>query len=297
MHGMYGFPPRALAAAEAEAVQFSPLVPQSRSLEDSAPASLRSLVMLAPPGTLERRYALALALRALSPGGRLTVMALNTRGGTRLKDELAYFGCAAHAEGRQHYRLCACTRPEHPQHLKEAVAAGGLQRTETGLWSQPGVFSWNRIDPGSALLAAALPAFSGKGADLGAGNGYLARAALASPAIESLTLVDVDRRAVEAAQKNVTDARAHFLWSDARALPLAGLDFVIMNPPFHEAGMEYQPLGQQFTEAAARALRPGGSCWLVANRHLPYEATLRAAFAQVLPRGEAGGYKLFEARR
>ena len=57
-----------------------------------------------------------------------------------------------------------------------------------GLWSQPGVFSWNRIDPGSALLAQTLPALSGKGADFGCGVGYLAHTVLASPAVTHLTL-------------------------------------------------------------------------------------------------------------
>jgi 16S rRNA (guanine1207-N2)-methyltransferase len=44
-------------------------------------------------------------------------------------------------------------------------------------------------------------------------------------------------------------------------------------------------------------LRKGGVCWLVANRHLPYEAPLADAFAQVEVRADAGGYKVFEARK
>jgi 16S rRNA (guanine1207-N2)-methyltransferase len=35
----------------------------------------------------------------------------------------------------------------------------------------------------------------------------------------------------------------------------------------------------------------------VANRHLPYEAPLAAAFAGVRLAADAGGYKVFEARR
>ena len=44
-------------------------------------------------------------------------------------------------------------------------------------------------------------------------------------------------------------------------------------------------------------LRRGGVCWIVANRHLPYEATLATAFAEVAVRADAGGYKIFEARK
>ena len=43
-------------------------------------------------------------------------------------------------------------------------------------------------------------------------------------------------------------------------------------------------------------LRPGGVCWLVANRHLPYEATLTAVFKSVRLDHEADGFKIFEAK-
>ena len=44
------------------------------------------------------------------------------------------------------------------------------------------------------------------------------------------------------------------------------------------------------------ALLPlGGVLWMVANRHLPYEAELNAAFARVRPAADKGGYKVFEA--
>ena len=47
--------------------------------------------------------------------------------------------------------------------------------------------------------------------------------------------------------------------------------------------------------AARRALRKGGTLWLVANRHLPYEAVLAAAFRRVEARTDKGGYKVVEA--
>jgi 16S rRNA (guanine1207-N2)-methyltransferase len=126
----------------------------------------------------------------------------------------------------------------------------------------------------------------------------LARAVLASDRVSRLLLVDIDRRAVAAARRNVADPRAEFLWADLRAAtPPPGLDFVVMNPPFHDGGGEDRALGQAFIERAAAMLRPGGVCWLTANRHLPYEAPLGRHFAAVRLVAEEGGYKIHEARR
>ena len=81
-----------------------------------------------------------------------------------------------------------------------------------------------------------------------------------------------------------------------RTLEAAGdLDFVVSNPPFHDGGAEDRRLGQAFIRKAAELLHKGSVLWCVANRHLPYEAELNAAFKRVRMVADAGGYKLFEA--
>ncbi|MGA0600557.1 class I SAM-dependent methyltransferase [Caulobacter sp. KR2-114] len=297
---VYGAPPPALAAPAAGAVQVSPLSPGATALEAIDDGSLESLVMLAPPGTVERRYALAQALRALKVGGRLTALAPKDKGGSRLGKELQAFGCAVGETARKHHRICVVARPPQPQGLDAAIAEGG-PRQLGGLWTQPGVFSWDRIDPGTALLAETLPSLSGAGADFGCGIGILGLKVLAAPAVSRLALLDIDRRAVEAAQRNVTDPRADIRWADVRGAHgaqagLADLDFVVMNPPFHDGGAEDKALGQGFIRAARAALRKGGVLWMVANRHLPYEAVLAEAFAKVTPHADRGGFKVLEAR-
>ncbi|WP_163545134.1 methyltransferase, partial [Klebsiella pneumoniae] len=69
---------------------------------------------------------------------------------------------------------------------------------------------------------------------------------------------------------------------------LKALDFVVMNPPFHDGGAEDKALGQAFVRRAADLLKPRGTCWLVANRHLPYEAVLAPLFKTVTMRVETG---------
>jgi 16S rRNA (guanine1207-N2)-methyltransferase len=296
---VYGAPPASLAPPPTGAVQASPLVPGAQRLEDIGPDSLAGAVIAAPPGAVERRYVLALALRALTPGALLIALAPKDKGGSRLRKELEAFGCTVEESARQHHRICHVKRPETLIGLDAAVAAGAPQVCEAlGLWTQPGVFSWDRPDPGSRLLRAALPQLSGRGADLGCGVGYLAKAVLASTNVMRLELIDIDRRAVEAARRNLADARCEFHWADVRHAPaLADLDFVVMNPPFHDAGQEDKSLGQAFIRRSHQVLRKGGVVWLVANRHLPYEGVLGELFSTVALKGEAEGFKIFEARK
>lgn len=295
--GLYGAPPRELAERPEGAVQYSPLVPGSAALER---AVLSSMTMLAPPGAVERRYILALTLRALEPGGRLIVMAPKDKGGSRLRKELEAFGYAVAEDARRHHRICTVEGVAVPRGVEPAITEGAPRLSEAlGLWTQPGVFSWDRIDPATLLLMDALPSLAGAGADFGCGLGILAHKVLASKAVESLSLIDIDHRAIDCARRNVNDPRASFHWADIADgdPPLASLDFVVMNPPFHAAGIEDKHLGQQFIRRAAQVLRPGGVCWLVANRHLPYERVLAEHFKTSQTVAEAHGFKVFEARK
>ncbi len=297
--GVYGRPSPELVTVPPGAVQLSPLIPLGSKIEDAADGSFGTIVMSAPSGVLERRFALAHALRVLAPDGVLTVLAPKDRGGARLAKDLTGFGCTVAETSRRHHRICRVVGPENPSNLGEAIAAGSPQIPPAlGLWSQPGIFSWDRPDPGSVALIGKLPPLAGKGADFGCGVGLLAQAVLQGASVTALTLIDIDRRAMEAARRNIDDPRAAFLWEDIRSAEgLSGLDFVVMNPPFHDGGIEDRALGEAFIIHAAASLRVGGVCWLVANRHLPYEAALKTHFARALQVAQGEGYKIYEARR
>jgi 16S rRNA (guanine1207-N2)-methyltransferase len=298
--GVYGAPPSDLAAVPRDAVQLSPLIPGSASLDNQPEASLDAVTMLAPPGTLERRYALALALRALKAGGVLCALAPKDKGGTRLRKEIEGFGCTVEDISRRHHRIVTARRPAQLTGLDEALADGGPRLSDDlKVWTQPGVFSWDRLDPGTILLIEHLPRLTGRGADFGCGLGFLSHAVLTSPAVEQLTLIDIDRRAVECAQHNIADTRARFLWGDVRDHhpDLSDLDFVVMNAPFHDAGQEERGLALRFVQRAAEALHKGGVCLMVANRHLPYEAALTPLFKHIALIVQTAGYKIYEARK
>lgn len=295
---LYGRPP-VVFDPPGDAIQTSPLIPDSAALEAQTPGSADAVMIYAPPGVLERRYTLALALKALKPGGRLDAMAPKDKGGSRLGKELKAFGLDVAETAKAHHRRCVVIRPETVEEpaIEAAIQDGG-PRIVPGLeaWSQPGIFAWDRIDAGSALLAQHLPALKGEGVDLGCGYGALATVALRSSTVTKLKLVDIDRRAIRAARQNIEDPRAKVWWADVRTLDAQGdKDFVISNPPFHDGGAEDRRLGQAFIRKAAELLKKGGLAWIVANRHLPYEAELNAAFRRVRLVADAGGYKLFEA--
>ncbi len=301
---VYGTPPSALADVPEGAIQVSPLIPGARSLEDQPDGSLSRFVMLAPPGTVERRYAMAQGLRALAPGAPFTVLAPKDKGGARLAKELKAFGCAFEPNSKHHHKICSGHRPETLEGIQEAIEDGAPRfLDELGLWSQPGIFSWNRLDPGSAALIGQLPPLEGRGADFGCGAGTLAKTILGGPKVTQITLIDIDRRATDAARRNIDDPRARIAWADIRQPGvLAGicpnaLDFIVMNPPFHDGGAEDRALGQGFIAVAASVLRKGGTLWLTANRHLPYEAVLRDHFSRVTLRVEEHGFKVYEARK
>jgi 16S rRNA (guanine1207-N2)-methyltransferase len=297
MIAVYGEPPRELAPLPAGAKQTSDLIPGSQSLADVPEGSLEGAVVYAPPGAIERRFALAQALRALAPGAGLTALAPKDRGGARLGRELAEFGCEVSESAKRHHRICRASRPTDLAAVDEAIQNGAPRRVAGIGWTQPGVFSWDRVDPGTELLADLLPPLAGEGADFGCGIGLLAQTVLKSSAVGKLSVIDIDRRALDCARRNLDDPRVRFEWADVRALALSGLDFVVMNPPFHDGGREDRALGQAFIGQAAAALKSGGGLWLVANRHLPYEAPLAAHFAKVRLVGEAKGFKVYEARR
>ncbi len=299
-HAVYGLPPDDLVEVPGDAVQVSPLIPGAARLEDLSENSLDSATVLAPPGTLERRYVLAQVLRAVAPAGGWSPWHRRTGAAPGWPRNWLAFGCAATDQPRRHHRICSLDRPPEPTGIAEAIDEGAPRHVDNlALCTQPGIFSWDRLDPGTALLLANLPPLKGRGADFGCGLGILSRAVLGSEAVTALTLLEIDRRAVEMARRNVADPRVTILWSDIRtagAVP-DRLDFVVTNPPFHDGGIEDQALGRTFIARAAESLRPGGTLWLVANAHLPYEAALREAFRSVSVTAQAGGYRAFEARR
>lgn len=264
------------------------------------------LVMLLPPRQREASRAMyARALDHLQPGGILLAAQSNAEGAKSSEDDLARLIGPLQVLSKHKCRVfwsAAESRPDRA--LQDAWRDLDAPRpiAGSGFLSRPGVFAWDRIDAASRLLAEHLPAdLQGEAADLGAGWGYLSIELLRRcPGITALDLFEADARALDLAQQNLAAVeprrRLGFHWHDVtRGLP-AQYDLIVCNPPFHTQQAGARPdIGRAFIAAAARALRPGGRLWLVANRHLPYEAALGEGFDAVRIHAQQDGFKIIEA--
>jgi len=219
----------------------------------------------------------------LADGGTLVCAGSNDDGAASLEKNVAKAFGRTDTLSKFHCRVFWFDRTDkRPPDYWRGLA--GLQPVGSGPWlSQPGLFSWDHIDDGSALLARHLPDdLAGRVADFGCGWGYLARETLArNPSITAIDLIDAEHRALEAARVNIVDVRARFHWLDltTESAP-ATYTAIVCNPPFHTGRASTPALGQQMIEAASRALEPGGRFFMVANRGLPYEPLLKAHFSR-----------------
>ncbi len=177
----------------------------------------------------------------------------------------------------------------------EWMAGGEMSANKDGFITAPGMFSSEKVDNGSALLAPYLEGLKGRVADLGAGWGWLSAQAL-GPDVLEMVLFEAEHMALAAARQNLTDPRVRFEWANVLALPKQlPFDTVISNPPFHQSRSAEPSLGVGFIQAAAKLLTPKGRLLMVANRQLPYERALEGAFRKVEMLKQTNGFKLFEA--
>jgi 16S rRNA (guanine1207-N2)-methyltransferase len=269
---------------------------------EDAKGSYSFIVLIAPKQKDELAFLIAKSLRILAPGGILVTAAENLAGGKILESLYKEFGLFPHSLSKHKSRVVWAVFAAPVESLvQQSLARGSFQQRKDGLWTCPGLFSWDRLDTGTEILLESLPEkLSGKGADLGAGIGEIGLRLLPSQAgIQKLICAEHDARAIFCARKNLAPygERVDFLWADASGanLPIANLDFVVMNPPFHKGKDEDSSLGKAFVRQASRILKKGGRLILVANTHLPYERTLESEFSAISVLRQDRGFKVIEA--
>lgn len=265
------------------------------------------LVLVLPPRQREEARALFARAAALAaPGGIVVASVTNNEGAKSGEADLKRLAGLGGSLTKNHCRVF-WTRPldgthDAALHAQWSKLDAPRPILDGRFSSRPGVFAWDRIDPASALLVEHLPTdLAGKGADLGAGYGYLSAEVLSrSTKVTSLDLYEAEARALELAKRNLASfekqATLGYRWHDVTTGLSEQYDFIVSNPPFHTQSRADRPdVGRRFIAVAAESLKPGGRLFLVANRHLPYEAVLNASFGQVRVVGERDGFKVIEA--
>ncbi len=268
---------------------------------DDAAKDFDIAVMLAPKNQIESLYMLARALMAVKTGGMMVMAADNKAGGGRLVNNLKSFGLEHIQSDTRNKARVVWARVDglDMAAIERALNEGAMQLVgDTGFQSQPGIYGWNKIDTGSRLLAQHLTdQLKGRGADFGCGYGYLSRFILDHHKPKSLALIDADARALAVSRLNCISDECDIVyeWADLTAseLPVRMLDFIVMNPPFHEGKASNSDIGAAFIRSAAKSLRRNGRLWMVANNHLPYEPVLNDSFFKVEKIVEAQGFKVF----
>ena len=229
---------------------------------------------------LENEMRVAEALSRVSFGGLIVVAGGKEDGIQPLKKRLMQLGIACGHLPKYHGVALWFQRPAGVDALVARLGKPAA-RIDNRFTAGPGQFSWDRIDEGSELLLARLPAdFRGNVADFGAGWGYLSVSfAQRCPGIKGIDLFEADFQALESARANMAEhcegVHARYFWQDLVGEEVKDkYDLIIMNPPFHEGHAADPAIGQAFIRRAAGALKIGGQVLLVANRGLPYEPVL-----------------------
>lgn len=160
--------------------------------------------------------------------------------------------------------LATKTEPLKKEKNFESRFALRDQGTLVQLISRPGVFSHRRVDGGARALLKELQISDGQRLlDVGCGCGTIALAAASrGPNIEVLA-VDADARAVQVTQlgaelNGLTNVRTELNCTGDAGEP-GTFDIVTGNPPYFS---QYH-IAQLFLDTAIRALKPGGTVYMV----------------------------------
>ena len=193
-----------------------------------------------------------------------------------------------------HYFTSAPTS-EHEERSFRAVFAGKVLAFDT----DAGVFSKQHVDPGSELLCKSLPDdLAGDVLDMGCGWGAMTVMTLARFPKVSMTMADVNERALALAVSNVEKNRmqAKAVLSDGFEKIVDEFDAVITNPPIR-AGKAV--IYKMFEDAKAH-LREGGRLILVIRKQQGAPSALKFlkelyGKAEVIERD--GGYWIIECTK
>ena len=157
-----------------------------------------------------------------------------------------------------------------------------------------GVFSRTEIDRGTDILLQALPELQGNIADIGSGYGVIGICIAKTMNVQSVTMVDVNERAVSLCKQNSKDnhVNTRVIHGDGCTVLTEKFHHIITNPPIRAGKTIIYTL---FAQAKAH-LEENGVLWLVIRKQqgaASAKTYLTTLFAQVeVVKKEAGFWVL-----
>ena len=179
-------------------------------------------------------------------------------------------------------------------HERHEVVFGALDQ-EFRLASASGVFSWSRLDPGTAALLkeAPLPGPTAQGAllDLGCGYGPIAAVLAKAAPRARVYAIDVNQRALELVRENAAAlGLANILAAAPDEVPDGvGFTQIWSNPPIRIGKPELHALLLRWLPRLA----PDGTAWLVVAKNLGADSLQRWLAEQGFAAGRHANHKGF----
>jgi 16S rRNA (guanine1207-N2)-methyltransferase len=252
------------------------------------------------------------AWRCLKPGGQLLLAGYKNEGTKTYIEKIAkLFGSAKNIEKNgpvyssalnkyAEYNAAQLLDDSDYNQQRPIALDSGLQ-----LLSKPGLFGWNKVDSGSALLIEQLQQLTPLAQpptsclDLGCGYGYLTIAAANTEFgknIHHWVLTDNNAAALQIARQNLlhNGLTGDVIAADAGKGIAAKVDLLLCNPPFHQGFGIDGDLTDKFLASAKHRLTPQGFALFVVNQFIPLERKAAPLFSQINVVMNNGSFKVVQ---
>ena len=163
-----------------------------------------------------------------------------------------------------------------------------LENTDYQICNHANVFSRQSLDIGTRFFLSELPSNKKyqQVVDLGCGNGVVGLVFAEKNPQAQLHFVDESFMAVASAKENFQQAKAQkeatFQTDDAlTGFADHSMDLILCNPPFHQQNTIGSHIAMRMFKQAKQVLRSGGELWVIGNRHLGYQVSLKKYFPKV----------------
>lgn len=287
----------------------------SISLLPQSAVTFSCIALDIPKGRKLMRRWLTEAYYLLLPKGNLYLSGANDQGiQSAIKDAQELFGNAVTIAYKKGNR-CALVRKEKPSsELPEWAYSPGIApatwttfdivlvgKTLT-VYSLPGIFSYDHLDEGTALLidSISVPEHANV-LDIGCGYGIIGLFAAFQEPTSNIDLIDSNLLAVAATQKNISSNQVPNAWAKPGDLLdiVQGKSYhlILSNPPFHTGKEVNYTVTTSLLQQSHQALVSGGQLILVANRFIRYDLLMKDIFGNVKILAQNNRYHVLSATK